>query len=95
MPFQWMFQRSMPGWEAPTSSLGVGLSGVVSPVVFGWLIDLTGNWNIPFATGIGVLLLGAAAVPLLRPDIPLVVPTDRSTAHDDLPGFAPGTGQLQ
>jgi MFS family permease len=51
--------------------MGVGLAGIVSPVVFGWLIDLTGNWNVPFATGVGILLIGAAAVPLLRPDLPL------------------------
>jgi hypothetical protein len=27
--------------------MGVGLAGIVSPVVFGWLIELTGNWNVP------------------------------------------------
>ncbi|MGK3945846.1 hypothetical protein ABK046_46815, partial [Streptomyces caeruleatus] len=53
--------------------MGVGISGVVSPVVFGWLIDLTGNWNIPFASGIAILLAGALAVVLLRPDVPLVI----------------------
>src|SRR5260221_6129160 len=54
--------------------MGVGLSGIVSPVVFGWLIDLTGNWNVPFASGVGILLGGALAVVLLRPDVPLVIP---------------------
>jgi MFS family permease len=54
--------------------MGVGLSGIVSPVVFGWLIDLTGNWNVPFASGVGILLGGALAVVLLRPDLPLVIP---------------------
>ena len=53
--------------------MGVGLSGIISPVVFGWLIDLTGNWNVPFATGVGILLGGALAVVLLRPDVPLVI----------------------
>jgi MFS family permease len=53
--------------------MGVGISGIISPVVFGRLIDVTGNWNIPFATGVGILLVGAFAVILLRPDIPLVV----------------------
>jgi MFS family permease len=54
--------------------MGVGLSGIVSPVVFGWLIDLTGNWNVPFASGVGILLGGALAVVLLRPDVPFVIP---------------------
>ncbi|MCK1492159.1 MFS transporter [Bradyrhizobium sp. 180] len=58
--------------------MGVGLSGIVSPVVFGWLIDLTGNWNVPFATGVGILLAGAAAIPWLRPDVPLSIPADQS-----------------
>jgi MFS family permease len=75
--------------------MGVGLSGIISPVVFGWLIDLTGNWNVPFATGIGILLLGAAAVPLLRPDVPLIVPADLSTGYNNVPRFAPSPGQLQ
>jgi MFS family permease len=54
--------------------MGVGLSGIVSPVVFGWLIDLTGNWNVPFASGVAILLAGALAVVLLRPDVPFVIP---------------------
>jgi MFS family permease len=67
----------------------VGLSGIVSPVVFGWLIDLTGNWNIPFATGIVILLAGAAAVPWLRPDLPLLVPTDLSANAVSTGSLAP------
>jgi hypothetical protein len=42
--------------------------------VFGWLIDLTGNWNVPFATGIVILLIGAAVVGGLRPDVALELP---------------------
>jgi MFS family permease len=52
--------------------LGIALSGIVSPVVFGWLIDVTGNWNLPFATGVAILLTGAATVMNMRPDVPLV-----------------------
>ena len=54
--------------------MGVAIAGIISPVVFGWLIDLTGNWNVPFATGVLVLLAGAAVVGVLRPDIPLEIP---------------------
>ncbi len=56
--------------------MGVAIAGIISPVVFGWLIDLTGNWNVPFATGVVILLIGAAVVGVLRPDIPLKVPAD-------------------
>jgi MFS family permease len=75
--------------------MGVGLSGIVSPVVFGWLIDLTGNWNVPFATGVGILLLGAVAVPLLRPDLPLLVPSDPLAHSDDLHQLATSPSQLR
>lgn len=61
--------------------MGVGLAGIVSPVVFGWLIDLTGNWNVPFASGIAILLAGAALVPWLRPDRPLSLPKDVPVNH--------------
>jgi MFS family permease len=73
--------------------MGVGLAGIVSPVVFGWLIDLTGNWNIPFATDVAILLLGAAAVPLLRPDLPLLVPSDPLPDSGDLRQLAASPGQ--
>jgi MFS family permease len=56
---------------------GLGSAYVImSPVVFGWLIDLTGNWNVPFASGVGILIAGAAAVTWLRPDLPLLVNAD-------------------
>jgi MFS family permease len=54
--------------------MGVGLSGIVSPVVFGWLIDRTGNWNVPFAAAVVILLGGALAVIWLRPDKKLIIP---------------------
>jgi MFS family permease len=59
--------------------MGVAISGIISPVVFGWLIDLTGNWNIPFATGVLILLTGAAAVSVVRPDVPLEIPALKRT----------------
>jgi MFS family permease len=75
--------------------MGVGLAGIVSPVVFGWLIDLTGNWNVPFATDVAILLLGAAAVPLLRPDLPLLVPSDPLPDSGDLRQLAASPGQTR
>ncbi len=59
--------------------MGVAISGIISPVVFGWLIDLTGNWNIPFATGVLILLTGAATVGVVRPDVPLEIPALKRT----------------
>jgi MFS family permease len=55
--------------------MGVALAGIVSPIVFGRLIDLTHDWNVPLATGVAILLTGAVAIGLVRPDEPLVTPT--------------------
>jgi MFS family permease len=41
-------------------NFGFGMAGIISPVVFGWAIDLTGRWDVPFIASLGVLLLGAA-----------------------------------
>ena len=67
--------------EAPTVAIKFACSAAQVAVIFlvagvrvGWLVDLTGNWNVAFATGIGILLTGAAAVLLLWPDLPLMVP---------------------
>ena len=49
-------------------NFGFGLAGIISPVVFGGLLDLTGSWTIPFYGSIGLLLLGAGLALLMRPD---------------------------
>jgi MFS family permease len=66
--------REYAGLGSAYIIMGVAIAGIISPVVFGWLIDLTGNWNVPFATGIVILLIGAAVVGGLRPDVPLKLP---------------------
>jgi MFS family permease len=39
-------------------NLGFGIAGVLSPSVFGFLIDRTGSWQVPFATSVLLLLIG-------------------------------------
>jgi len=51
-------------------NFGFGLAGIISPFVFGYLIDRTGSWTLPFAGSIGLLLLGASLAFLMRPDRP-------------------------
>lgn len=51
-------------------NFGFGLAGIVSPVVFGALLDLTGSWTVPFYGSICLLLLGAALSFFMRPDRP-------------------------
>jgi MFS family permease len=87
--------KEYAGFGSAYVIMGVGLAGIISPVVFGWLIDLTGNWNVPFATGVAILLVGAAAVPLLRPDLPLLIPSDPSAGRDHLHQLAASSNQLR
>jgi MFS family permease len=51
-------------------NFGFGIAGILSPVVFGGLLDLTGSWAIPFSGSIGLLLLGAGLSFFMRPDRP-------------------------
>jgi MFS family permease len=51
-------------------NFGFGIAGIISPVAFGGLLDLTGSWSIPFYGSIGLLLLGAGLSFLMRPDQP-------------------------
>ena len=60
-------------------NFGFGVAGIISPLVFGYLIDRTGSWTLPFAGSIGLLLLGAGLAFRMHPDRPfaagVVVPT--------------------
>ncbi len=51
-------------------NFGFGVAGIISPLVFGYLIDRTGSWTLPFAGSILLLLLGAALAFRMRPDQP-------------------------
>ena len=47
---------------------GSAFAAIVSPVVFGWIIDKTGNWSLPFYGTMGLLLVGTIAAFAMRPD---------------------------
>jgi MFS family permease len=51
-------------------NFGFGLAGIISPLVFGFLIDRTGSWTLPFAGSICLLLLGAGLAFRIHPDRP-------------------------
>jgi len=40
-------------------NLGFGVAGILSPSVFGFLVDFTGSWQVPFATSVLLLFIGA------------------------------------
>jgi MFS family permease len=47
------------------------VAGILSPLMFGWILDLTGNWTTPFVVSLGLLLFGAVMTYWFRPDRPL------------------------
>jgi MFS family permease len=51
-------------------NFGFGVAGIISPFVFGYLIDRTGSWTLPFAGSICLLLLGAGLSFWIHPDRP-------------------------
>jgi MFS family permease len=51
-------------------NFGFALAGFVSPSSFGFLVDRTGSWVVPFVASIVLLLIGALLAARLRPDRP-------------------------
>jgi sugar phosphate permease len=49
---------------------GSALAAVLSPLAFGFIIDATGNWNLPFLGSMGLLLAGAALASTMHPEKP-------------------------
>ncbi|CAM5434716.1 D-galactonate transporter OS=Afipia felis OX=1035 GN=dgoT PE=4 SV=1 [Afipia felis] len=48
-------------------NFGFGMAGIISPVVFGYAIDLTGRWDVPFIGSLAFLLIGAMLAFTCRP----------------------------
>jgi MFS family permease len=70
------------GTASGMMNFGFGIAGLISPSSFGYLVDRSGSWVVPFIASIFLLLLGAVLALRLRPDHPFVeepasVPTIR------------------
>jgi MFS family permease len=63
---------SYAGSASGMMNFGFGIAGIISPVVFGGLLDLTHSWVLPFCCSIGLLLVGAGLAFLMRPDRPFI-----------------------
>jgi MFS family permease len=62
-----------PKYSGTASGLmntGSAFAAIVSPLVAGYVIDVTGNWYLPFVMTIGLLLLGAFCAFLMHPETP-------------------------
>jgi len=56
---------------------GAAFAAIVSPVMGGWLIDRTGNWNLPLVVSMAVMAAGIMLSFRMRPDIACKVPICR------------------
>ena len=56
------------GTASGMMNFGFGIAGLVSPSSFGYFVDRTGSWVIPFAGSSALLLIGAVLALRLRPD---------------------------
>jgi sugar phosphate permease len=60
-------------------STAAGLAAIISPLVFGIVIDLTGNYRMPFVIAIALLLIGIILSFWIRADRLLAGPSARSS----------------
>jgi len=56
------------GTAAGMMNTGSALAAILSPIAFGFIIDRTGNWQLPFAGSLGFLLVGALLAPTMHPE---------------------------
>jgi len=62
-----------PRYSGTASGLmntGSAVAAILSPTAFGWIIDWTGNWQLPFIGSLGLLLVGAAMAFTMHPERP-------------------------
>lgn len=56
------------GTASGIMNTGSALAAIVSPVVGGFLIDATGNWNLPFTLSMAIMAAGVLLSFVMRPD---------------------------
>jgi MFS family permease len=62
------------GTASGLMNTGSAAAAILSPQAFGYIADVTGNWHLPFAGSLGLLLAGACLAPLMRPERPFDAP---------------------
>jgi MFS family permease len=60
-----------PAYSGTASGLmntGSAAAAILSPLAFGYIADVTGDWHLPFLGSLGLLLLGAALAFTMHPE---------------------------
>jgi MFS family permease len=60
---------------------GSALAAILSPVVFGYIIDTTHNWTLPFIGSMGLFAIGSIVAFWMKPDESLCVPVMTSSMN--------------
>lgn len=58
------------GTASGLMNTGSALAAILSPLAFGYIVDVTGNWSIPFIGSILLLLAGMGSSFLMHPEQP-------------------------
>jgi MFS family permease len=56
------------GTASGLMNIGSALAAILSPVVGGWIIDSTGNWDLPFIGSMGLMVVGAVCAFAMKPE---------------------------
>lgn len=59
--------KKYSGSASGMMNTGFGFAGIISPMVFGYLLQYTGSWIYPFYVGVGLLLLGTVTIFFVDP----------------------------
>ena len=65
---RWTSRGKFSGTAAGLMNTGSALAAILSPLAFGYVADLTGDWHLPFVGSVGLLLLGAALSFTMHPE---------------------------
>jgi MFS family permease len=71
-----------PAYSGTASGImnsGSALAAIISPLVFGIIIDKTHNWSLPFWGSIALLAFGAVCSFFMHPERPLVLEKPEQT----------------
>ena len=62
------------GTASGIMNTGSALAAIVSPVIGGWMIDMTGNWDLPFLCSMVLMLAGAGLAFTMHPEKRFMAP---------------------
>lgn len=65
------------GTASGLMNTGSAVAAIVSPIVFGVIVDLTGSWTLPFVGSIGLCLLGAGLAFTMHPEREFIEPAEK------------------